>query len=579
MSKKSRQRKSHDKRPSDSSVANPLPIAPAHNKPWQIASVCIILAVVTIFVFRDVRTNDFVSMDDFSYVLENQQVHQGLTAQSIAWAFTTFYNSNWHPLTWISHMLDWRLYGNNPAGHHITNLCLHAANAIILFLLLLYITGYMGRSAIVAFLFALHPAHVESVAWIAERKDVLCAFFWLATMFAYAWYVRKPSWKRFLWVICGFALGLMSKPMIVTLPFTLLLLDYWPFRRITFAPQTRWFSSFCKLCVEKWPLFIMAIISSVITFNAQRAGGSVAALQAIPFGQRICNAAISYCRYLRILFWPDPLTSYYYYDRAYISVAATVLSILALTLVTYACWHFRKSRPYCITGWMWFLGTLVPVIGIIQVGDQAMAERYSYLPSIGIFLAVVWLAADAVANSPKIKVAAQLFAVAVIVACAIKTNAQVKVWKNSMTLFSHALLIDPRGERPNLRMGMAYATQGNLAEAEKYFARSLVYDPYNPSTLSYSAHCLMQTHQRQYLPLAKKRLDLALSVAPNDVFALSNMALWSSLMGKPNDEEMYSRKAIASQPDLLRHGYILPMLSSRRENLTRPFRKTARCLP
>ena len=203
-------------------------------------------------------------------------MQQGVTMQSIAWAFTTFHLANWHPLTWISHMVDWSLYGNNPFGHHMTNVCLHAANAVLLFLLLLYMTGFLGRAAMVAFLFALHPAHVESVAWIAERKDVLCAFFWFGAWLAYAWYVRRPSWRRFAWVVCGFACGLMSKPMVVTLPFTLLLLDYWPLRRITFARETRpqWLSSLWKLCVEKWPLFIMAAISSVITIFAQKAGGA-----------------------------------------------------------------------------------------------------------------------------------------------------------------------------------------------------------------------------------------------------------------------------------------------------------------
>ncbi|MGD0521766.1 MAG: hypothetical protein ABSA48_10970, partial [Terracidiphilus sp.] len=309
MPKKSRQRKSQVKRPPEAPAGKTVSIAPATHKPWQIAVVCLVLAVVTVVAFRGVRSNDFVTFDDTSYVLENRQVQQGVTMQSVAWAFTTFYASNWHPLTWISHMVDWSVYGNGPGGHHITNVCLHAANSILLFLLLMYMTGFLGRSAMVAFLFALHPAHVESVAWISERKDVLCAFFWFATLLAYAWYLRKPSWKRYTCLVCGFACALMSKPMAVTLPFTLLLLDYWPLRRITFTPETRahWFSSFWKLCVEKWPLFIMAVLSSVITFFAQRAGGMVIELQSLPLWERICNAAISYWRYVRIMFWPDPL--------------------------------------------------------------------------------------------------------------------------------------------------------------------------------------------------------------------------------------------------------------------------------
>ena len=360
-----------------------------------------------------------------------------------------------------------------------------------------------------------------------------------------------------LLVVCCFACALMSKPMAVTLPLTLLLLDYWPLRRITFTPETRahWFSSFWKLCVEKWLLFIMAAISSIITFFAQRAGGAVAALQALPLWERICNAAISYWRYVRIMFWPDPLTAYYYHETNHIMVSAAVLSAIALILVTAVCWHFRKERPYCLMGWLWFLGTLAPVIGIVQVGDQAMAERYTYVPFIGLFIAVVWLAGDAVAKFPKIRVVTQLLAVAVILACAVKTDAQVKVWKNSITLFSHVLAIDPRGEAPNFSMGIAYMSQGKYAEAQEYFERALTYNPSRPLILSYSALCMMrtmmQTHDRRDLPLAEQRLEQALRIAPDDPDALTDMALWHALVGRPKDEETYSRKVIAAFPDFV----------------------------
>ncbi len=220
MAKKSRQRKLRGKRPPESPAAITDSLAPANHPSWQIAAVCLVLAVVTIFAYQGVRNNAFLNFDDNYYVSENQQVQHGLTMHSIAWAFTTFDLGNWHPLTWISHTIDWSIYGNNPVGHHVTNVCLHSANAILLFLLLIYVTDYLGRSAMVAFLFALHPAHVESVAWLSERKDLLCTFFWFASLIAYAWYVRNPSWKRFVWVVCGFACALMSKPMAVTLPFT-----------------------------------------------------------------------------------------------------------------------------------------------------------------------------------------------------------------------------------------------------------------------------------------------------------------------------------------------------------------------
>ena len=551
MAKKSRQRKLQLKRPPDVQAGKAAPVAPATYKPWQVAVVCLVLALSTLLTFQGVRHNGFLTYDDMDYVGQNQDVHHGVTTESIEWAFTTFRVSNWHPLTWISHMVDWSLYGNNPAGHHLTNLYLHTANAILLFLLLFYMTGFLGRSAMVAFLFALHPAHVESVAWLAERKDVLCAFFFLVTLLAYAWNLRKPSWKRYLLVICAFACALMSKPMAVTLPFTLLLLDIWPLRRISFEPNARakWFSSFSKLFLEKWPLFIMAISSSIITYIAQRAGHSVALLHELPLWQRTLNAAIGYGRYLMLAFWPNPLTAYYYYDVVHIQYAVAFLSIAALALITFVCWYFRKEKTYCLVGWLWFLGTLVPVIGFVQVGEQFMAERYTYLPLIGIFIAVVWSIGEAVAKTPKLRVATQLLAIIVVAACAVRSYAQVKIWKDNITLFSHILQVDPRGALPNFSLGMAYENAGKLAEAQDYVDRSLLYNSTKPLILSYSAYCMMQlmaqTHDWSNLPLVGQRLEAALRLDPNFRDALNNMARWSLLMNRPQDAETYSRRTLA----------------------------------
>lgn len=555
MPKNTRQRKSQVKRPIKVLAERDIPSASSGNNPWQIAVVCVVLAVVTVIAFRGIWSNEFLLYDDNYYVTENQHVQQGVTLRSIEWAFTTFDESNWHPLTWISHMVDWNLYGNDPAGHHMTTLCLHDANAVLLFLLLLYMTGYVERSAMVAFLFALHPAHVESVAWLAERKDVLCALFWFATLFAYAWYVRRASWRRFALVVCGCACALLSKPMAVTLPFTLLLLDIWPLRRIAFKPETRshWLSGLWMLCVEKWLLFIMAAISCILTYIAQHASGAVTVLP-LPLWQRLCTAAISYWRYIRIMIWPDPLTICYYYDVSHIKVLAAVVSAIALVLVTAACWYFRKNRPYCLVGWLWFLGTLAPVIGIVQVGKMAMAERYTYVPLIGLFVAVVWLIGDAVAHSPKIKFATQLLAVAVLVACVAKTDAQVKVWKDTITLFSHAIKVDPRGELAYLNLGVAYGRQGRLAEAQENFDRALSMNPTDPLILTDSAFCIMriamQSHDQSNLPLAGQRLEMALRVSPDNPNVLSDLALWSMLMGRPKDEETYSRKVLAAHPEI-----------------------------
>jgi tetratricopeptide (TPR) repeat protein len=555
MPGKRQQQKSHGKRSPIARAGKTVRSSSAIHQPWQIAVVSLVLAVVTLFTYRAVRSNDFVNYDDPSYVLRNPQIQQGVTPKSVKWAFTSFYAANWHPLTWISHMIDWRLYGSNPLGHHLTNVCLHAANAILLFLLLLYMTGYLGRSAMVAFLFALHPANVESVAWISERKDLLCTFFWFVALIAYVGYARSPSWKRFAWVTVGFACALMSKPMAVTLPFTLLLLDFWPLRRINFAPKSRpqWFSSLGKLCVEKWLLFIMAATESVLAFLAQRSGDSVSTLQLMPLGQRISNIAIDYWRYMRILVWPDPLMAFYYYDLNNTRIFLAVVSAIALILVTFLCWRIRKEKPYCLIGWLWFLGTLVPVIGIVQVGSQSLAERYTYIPSIGIFIAVVWLVADAVAHSPAVKVAAQLLAVAILIACAVKTDAQVHMWSDTVTLYRHVLEIDPRGELPNTNLGLEYLGMGRLADAETYFERSLQYDSDWVMTLTDSAYTLMRismlTHDQSHMPLARQHLDHALQIDPNDANTLTNLALWSSLMGNPKDEESWSRRTLSTHPD------------------------------
>ncbi len=299
----------------------------------------------------------------------------------------------------------------------------------------------------------------------------------------------------------------------------------------------------------------MAVASSVETVRAQRSVGAVVRLQALPLLERISNAAISYCRYARIMIWPDPLTAFYYHETNHIAVAAAMLSVIALILVTAVFWHIRKERPYCLIGWLWFLGTLAPVIGIVQVGNQAMAERYTYVPYIGLFIAVVWLAGDVVAKFPKIRLAAQLLAVAVILACAVRTEAQVKVWKDTVTLLSHALEVDPRGEFPNTFLGIAYMRQGRLDEAQEYFERALAYNSTWYLPLSSSAYCIMrneiETHDQRNLPLARQRLELALRDAPDDPFVLTDMALWSVLMSRPKDEETYSRKAIAANPDFI----------------------------
>ncbi len=526
------------------------------------AILCCVLAAATVISYLGAWNCNFLSYDDTDYVTQNKFIQHGLSLKSIGWAFTTFYASNWHPLTWISHMTDWTVFGNHPGPHHMVNVGLHTSNAVLLFLLLLYMTGYFWRAAMVAFLFALHPIHVESVAWVAERKDVLSTFFWLATTFAYAWYVRKASWTRFMPVICAFGVAILAKPMVVTLPFTLLLLDIWPLRRIRldFGNMRRMAADGFRLAFEKWPLFLLTLASSVLTYLAQSAGHAVSSEIALPVWVRFCNAAMSYWRYLGKMFWPDPLITYYHHEARNILVPLALVAALALVFVTVACFRLGKKRPYLITGWLWYLGTLVPVIGFpVQVGVQAMAERYSYIPLVGIFIAIVWLIGDFGDRRPKVRPVFGAAAIAVVVAMTFLTIQQVRVWRSTITLFSHVLEADPRGEFPNLSLGAAYMREENYPEAQRYLEYALRYNPSGPQTLSYYSFCLMEKKNSgpADLQVAQRSLDLAYQVAPDNRDVLVNRAELYNKTGRPLEAEGYCRKILATSPDFLTAQYYL----------------------
>ncbi len=407
----------------------------------QILAIYLSLTVITLIAFWQVSRCDFINFDDPVYVTENVHVQNGITAGALSWAFTTGHAANWHPLTWISHMLDVRLFGLNPHGHHLISLLLHIANTLLLFFVLHRMTKATWKSAFVAALFAVHPLHVESVAWVAERKDVLSTFFWMLTMCAYVYYAEQPRVKSYLAVFAFFALGLMAKPMLVTLPFVLLLLDYWPLQRLRAAGSreqeassenqnpslerkplsanktkgksgkkrtgpgvaepsvARTTSSSSPiglssagpeaisppssvlrfLLLEKTPLFALAVVSSTAAFIAQKKGGSVASLEAIPAGTRIANALVSYIVYIRKMVWPADLAMYYPYPGP-LSIWHALGASLLLAALTFAVIRRAKSFPYLAVGWLWFAGTLVPVIGIVQIGNQAMADRYTYSP-------------------------------------------------------------------------------------------------------------------------------------------------------------------------------------------------------
>jgi tetratricopeptide (TPR) repeat protein len=496
------------------------------------ATISVILAAITFAVFSPALLADFVNYDDADYASANRHVQSGLSWENIRWAFTTGHASNWHPVTWLSHMLDCQLFGTGPKAMHGMNIGFHALNAVLLFVILRQMTGAHWRSAIVAGLFAWHPLHVESVAWISERKDVLSAFFLLLTLGAYTRYVgqtpngitRTPSTNRsatedgrcvhppqcyggratrftyYVVSLAFFCLGLMSKPMLVTMPFLLLLLDYWPLCRTPLncdpssavslinTPLQRGagqpslnknrFSGFwLPLILEKVPFLVLAIVSSIITFVVQRKGGAVST--SLPLGGRLANAAVSYARYLGKVFWPADLSVLYPhpgYWPVWAVIGATVLLAAIFGLVI---WQARR-RPYVAVGWFWFFGSLVPVIGLVQVGIQSMADRYTYVPSIGLFLAVVWGVAEFAAARLRPDTTLILLpatAGGVLLACAVLTLHQVGFWKDSERLFRHAVEVTSKNYLAYNNLGYFLSNQGRSAEAMEYYAKSLAINP------------------------------------------------------------------------------------------------------
>ena len=421
---------------------------PVYQRAWLLA---LALVIATPAVYSPALGNPFVNYDDQSYIVENEHVKAGLTLSTLRWALTATEESNWHPLTWASHAFDCELFGLNPAGHHATSLLLHALNAALLFLLLLAATGARWSSLVVAALFALHPLNVESVAWAAERKNVLSMLLLLLTLAAYGWYVRKPGFARYLAVAFLFALGLAAKPMIVTLPFALLLLDYWPLGRVklsdaqTAAESTPRFSrlrlSVRGLLLEKLPLLALSAASSAITLYAQRQ--SMPGTEALPLVQRFGNAINSYVMYLWRTLWPVHLAAFYPHEGARLSAWHLGLCLALLLAVTGLAWSWRRPRPYPLVGWLWFLGNLVPVIGVVQVGDQAMADRYVYLPLIGIFVLLVWGTSEFVVARLHVEGSGPLAAVAatILVLFSFLTVRQIGTWRSSNDLWSHALQV------------------------------------------------------------------------------------------------------------------------------------------
>ncbi|HUO16933.1 MAG TPA: tetratricopeptide repeat protein [Verrucomicrobiae bacterium] len=458
--------------------------------------VCLLLALVTLMLYNSVNRHPFVNYDDDRYVTENAHVRQGLTADTIAWSLTSTEQANWHPLTWMSHALDCSFFRLNPAGHHFTSVLLHAFNVILLFLFFRRATGRDAPSLFVALLFAVHPINVESVAWVAERKNVLCTLFFLLTFLAYVWYTKKPAWKRYLAVFFLFAAGLASKPMVITLPFLLLLLDYWPLRRVGSDETSEADSTsfpWPRLIIEKLPLFALSAASAVITMHAQQSGGAIRSTEQFSLGVRFANAIYAYAMYLEKMLWPTHLAPLYPHPGNSLAAWQVVASAMVLIVITTISVRLREHR-YLLVGWLWFLGTLVPVIGLVQVGDAAMADRYAYIPLIGIFIMIAFGLADW-AESKKLRLWPAIAASVVLIALSVATYRQIGYWQSNQALWAHTLSVTENNFIAEDNLGGALILEGKEEEAHPHFATAARINPRDPMSHS-NLGTYDQTHGR-----------------------------------------------------------------------------------
>ncbi|MBI3771073.1 MAG: tetratricopeptide repeat protein [Deltaproteobacteria bacterium] len=547
------------------------------------------LAAAVLLPFAQLAWARFIAFDDPSYVTANPYVRQGLTARGVRWAFTSTELANWHPLTWLSHMLDVQVFGMYAGGHHLTSVVLHVANALLLFVALRAMGAADGRSALVAVLFGIHPLHVESVAWVSERKDVLSTTFLFLALIAYAAYVKRPSAVRYTRVAGAFVLGLMCKSMLVTFPFVLLLLDVWPLRRLALGGTARSATQAsgdralglarvrpARVLLEKLPLVVLSVGVSVVTLVAQR--GAMSVIDA-PLSRRAANAALAYVTYLRKMLWPVDLSCFYPYPKSvsWWAVGAAVLVLAGSSVVAIVQ---RQARPYLFVGWFWFVGMLVPVIGLVQVGAQALADRYTYVPLVGVFLALVWGASDVCARWRVGRSYRYAGACVVVVACLASTWFQVSRWQDGITLFRHALAVTRDNHLAAFQVGAQLDTDGDLAEASRYYAEALrmkpdYADPHNNLGLILAkqgnaaaalahydvalalAPLYADAHYNRGLLLQKsgrpdeavEEYHRALAIRPSDVEAHSNLGVILYVRGALEEAEAHLREAVRLEPD------------------------------
>ncbi len=514
---------------------------PPVNSTFVVSGVCVVLAIVTVIVYAQTFWFGFVAYDDDQYVYENPILKSGITASAVKWALTTYHSANWHPLTWISYLFEAQIFGINTAELHVVNVMLHAGSAVLLFLFLFRMTHRLWRSSIVAAVFALHPLHVESVAWIAERKDVLSTFLAMVAFGIYLNYIRRPAASRYVLLCFAFALSLMAKPMLVTFPLVLLLLDFWPLQRIHWP--LRWHESRLAV-IEKLPLLVMSAVSSVLTVAAQRSYGAVASLTRVPFTVRMENAAISYVKYIQQTFWPEDLAVLY--PAAPPVPANAIFALLVLLAISAAALLVMRTRPYIFTGWFWYLGMLVPVIGIIQVGAQSHADRYMYVPQVGLALVVVWAIADYIEAHPGLKQAAAAAALVIMIVFAAGTWHQIGFWSDSRMLFQHTLAVTERNAVIQNNLGVILARADDWTGAVSQYQQALAINPEYPEAHANFGHALLRSGKFEE---ARAHLLEAVRLKPDLAIALADLGLLDAAAGNFPDAIWHLDESLRISPD------------------------------
>jgi tetratricopeptide (TPR) repeat protein len=489
-------------------------------------------------VYWPVYNYEFVKYDDDTYVTDNINIQSGLNFKSFRWAFTAGYASNWHPVTWLSHALDYQLFDGWAGGHHLINVLLHIANTLVLFWVLMRMTGAIWPSAFVAGVFALHPLHVESVAWIAERKDLLSTFFWMLTMWAYIRYVENPKSGRYLMTVALFALGLMAKPMLVTVPFVLLLLDFWPLqRKISY-----------RLLIEKIPFFIFSFASCVVTFLVQQSGGAMVVIESFGPKARINNAIVSYLAYITKMIWPSRLAVLYPHPGDGLSMTKVIVCGLLLVLISICFIYPARRHRFLAVGWFWYLGTLVPVIGLVQVGVQAMADRYTYVTLIGLFIIIAWGAKEFVPKWHYRNIILAFLAVAVLVASASGASQQLRYWKNSLTLFEHTLQVTENNHVILSNYATYLSNLGRLDESIKQFNKLLKVKPNLAEAHNNLGNVLKRVGRTQE---ALEHYRLVIKYKPKFAEAHYNLANVLKEQGRVEEAISQYRQALKIRPDFI----------------------------